>query len=549
MSYVIAGGCCNDAACVPVCPVDCIRPRPGDPDFMSAEQLYIDPESCIECAACVDQCPVGAIHDEWELPAGLDVFKDINAEYFELFPLEDVTPERIVRRKLPEDRPRLRVAIIGAGPSGCYAAEQLCGVAGVEVSVFDRLPTPFGLVRAGVAPDHQATKGVTDGFQRVLTRSNVTCFFNVDVGKDVTLEELLDHHHAVIFSAGADDDRKLGIPGEDLPGSFAARELVAWYNGHPSHAHESFDLSGERAVIIGNGNVALDVARVLASPVDTFEPTDMAQYAVDALRTSGIREVVVSARRGVLDAAFTTSEFLALQRAPGVDVVSLPDEVRIEIDADPSEHRFGAGRRRDLAIAASATESTADSKRVVFRYLMTPVSINGQDAVESVTFQRTGAPEGEGIETIEAGLVLRAIGYRAAPIAGLPFDEVTGTIPNELGRVVDPEASTTLAGLYCTGWLKRGATGVIGSNKVCSKETVTALLDDFERGLLAEPAGLDADLAEIVTARQPDVVGFDGWLAINRAEIARGAAAPVPRVRDKFHDVAEMIKVAHGAQG
>jgi ferredoxin--NADP+ reductase len=542
MTYVIAKGCCNDASCIPVCPVDCIRPRPGDPDFMSAEQLYIDPTSCIDCAACVAECPVGAIHDEWDIPAGQEVFKDINAEYFDLLPLEVVSTTRVPKRTLPEDRPTLRVAVVGAGPSGCYAVEELCKVAGVEVSVFDKLPTPYGLVRAGVAPDHQDTKGVTKGFQHVLKRPGVTCYFNVEIGKDLTIDEILQTHHALIFSSGADDDRKLDIPGEDLPGSFSAREFVAWYNGHPDHARSTFDLAGERVVIIGNGNVALDVARVLAAPVESFDPTDMAQYAVDALRDSGVREVVVSARRGPLDAAYTTSEFMSLQAIEGVDVVTLPDEVRLDIDVDPSGHRYGAARRRDLAIAASTAEPSPAARRIVFRYLLTPVSINGSDTVESVTFRRTGSDDE--LETLEASLVLRAIGYRASPMADVPFDRATGTVPNELGRVLDPETGGQAPGLYCTGWAKRGATGVIGTNKVDSLETVTALFDDFASGVLADPPRLGDDVAELVRSRQPEVLGYAEWIMIDKAELARGKESVVAKARHKFHEVAEMLAAA-----
>ena len=266
MAYVIAQGCCNDASCVSVCPVDCIRPRPGDPGFMSAEQLYIDPESCIDCAACLYECPVSAVYDELDMPPELDVFRDINAEYFAAHPLELVSSASKPARALTAEQPVLRVAVIGAGPAGCYAAEELSSVENVEVSMFDRLPTPYGLVRAGVAPDHQKTKAVTSLFQKVLTRPNVSCYFNVRIGEHVLVEEILDRHHAVIFAAGADADRKLGLPGEDLPGAHSAREFVSWYNGHPEHAGRTFDLSGERVVIIGNGNVALDVARVLAAP-------------------------------------------------------------------------------------------------------------------------------------------------------------------------------------------------------------------------------------------------------------------------------------------
>jgi ferredoxin--NADP+ reductase len=544
MTYVIAQGCCNDASCVSVCPVDCIRPRPGDPDYMTAEQLYIDPVSCIDCAACLYECPVGAIFDELDMPAEYDVFTTINAEYFEQNPLQVVQLDRKPKRTMPEGRPALRVAVIGAGPAGCYAAEELSNVADVQVSMFDRLPTPYGLVRAGVAPDHQKTKQVTSQFQQVLRRPNVSCYFNVQLGKDVSLEEILERHHAVVFAAGADTDRKPGLPGEDLPGAHSAREFVSWYNGHPEHAERVFDLSGERVVIIGNGNVALDVARVLASSAETFEATDMADYAVAALRDSQVREVVVVARRGALDAAYTTPEFMALTRLDGVDVVAMGDEVRLGIDESRLSETFSAQRKVDLAVEAASRERDPERRSIVFRYLMTPVAIGGENAVESVTFSRTpvdGADDGSE-ETLDTRLVLFATGYRSSAMEGVPFDAVSATIPNQLGRVVDPATVQPMTGYYCTGWAKRGATGVIGSNRVCSAETVEALFDDFEAGRLPDPPKLADDLQAFVTGRQPDVVRYDEWVKIDDAEKARGAEAARPRA--KFHDINEMIEAA-----
>jgi ferredoxin--NADP+ reductase len=289
MTFVITSGCCNDSSCIPVCPVQCIRPRPGDPDFLSTEQLYIDPATCIDCGACMDECPVNAIHSEWDLPETLSDYLDINARYFETTPIVESSPPDPIRRRLPADKPNLAVAIVGTGPAGCYAAAELSEIPGVTVSVFDRLPTPFGLVRSGVAPDHSNTKLITKRFGAVLNRPNVTCFFNVEVGRDVTVDELLQHHHAVIWAGGASDDRRLGIDGEDLSGCMSAREFVAWYNGHPDYAEKSISLDTDRAVVIGNGNVALDVARVLAQPASALERTDISDVALDTLRTSQVR--------------------------------------------------------------------------------------------------------------------------------------------------------------------------------------------------------------------------------------------------------------------
>lgn len=538
MTYVITGGCCNDATCISVCPADCIRPRPGDPEFISAEQLYIDPDACVECMQCVPACPVSAIYDEYDLPPELEVFTEINAEYFEYHPLDLTAPAKKAARRLTDSHSQLRVAVIGAGPSGCFAAEELSAIDGVQVNIFDRLPTPFGLVRAGVAPDHQATKGVTKTLQEILEKPNVSCYFNVEIGNTVTAADLLETHHAVIYAAGANDNRTLGVAGEDLPGVHSAREFVAWYNGHPDHATETFDLSGERAVIIGNGNVALDVARVLATPASALEATDIADHALDALRHSNIREVIVSARRGVLDAAYTTAEFMALRRQPGVDVVTLAEEVQLE--AGGSSNRFGAQRRRELAVDAASTDP-GDGTTVTFRYMLTPVSIDGDDAVEAVTYRRTAA-EDEKVESIPASLVLTAIGYRAAPAEGLPFDEEAGTIPNNSGRVHDPLTRQPVPGVYVTGWAKRGATGIIGTNRADSSETVAALFADYAAGHLPDPAGQVDDLDGFIRSKQPDAVNLDGWSLIDAEEVARGAAATVPRVRSKFFDVDDMLR-------
>ncbi|KUM37413.1 FAD-dependent oxidoreductase [Arthrobacter sp. EPSL27] len=544
MTYVIAKGCCNDASCVSVCPVDCIRPRPSDPEFKTAEQLYIDPASCIDCAACMWECPVSAIHDENDMPSGLDIFRDINAEYFEHNPLRVTETARTGRRKLPETRPKLRVAIVGAGASGCYAAEALAVVPGVEVSLFDRLPTPYGLIRAGVAPDHQKTKSITKQFEKVLKRPNVHSYFNVELGKHITVEDLLEWHHAVIVSVGADDDRKLGIPGEDLPGSYSAREFVAWYNGSPSHADSSFDLTGEQVVLIGNGNVALDVARVLAERPKAFAATDMTDYAIDALESSGVREVMIVARRGIDEAAFTTSELHALTELDGVDVVIRKEEVEADVAAPLSNDSFGTRGKRDLASRICVQESGDADRKITFRFRHEPVSINGDTEVESITFRSTLDESVE--ETIKTRLVLRAIGYRTSPTPGVPFDPKKGTIPNDGGRVVNVDMEHAVQGLYCTGWAKRGATGVIGTSKWCSIETVNAIFEDFEQGLLRDPAALDEEVLGFVASRQPELIDLEGWLRIDAAERLRGAEAPTPKPRRKFHSLADMLSVGLG---
>ncbi len=550
MTFVITQGCCNDGACVAVCPVQCIRPRPGDPDFTTAEQLYVDPATCIDCGACLDECPVDAVHGDYDVPDHLAHYLQINADYFADHPIEqeEAMPGR-TRRRLPEDRPELRVAVVGSGPAACYAAAELSEIKGVAVTVLDRLPTPFGLVRAGVAPDHPETRLVAERFRAVLSRRAVTCFFNVEVGRDVTVAELAEHHHAVVWAAGADDDRRLGIPGEDLPGSVSAREFVAWYNGHPDAADATFDLAGERVVVVGNGNVALDVARALARPASAFATTDMADHALAALEGSGVREVVVAARRGPEHAAYTLPEVLALSDLEGVDLLAEPTEVMGTRLADPTRL---AERKLDVVREAATRTPTEGHRAVSLRFLLTPVSIDGTDRVESVTFARnvvtttdgvvTVQPTGE-TETIETSLVLRAVGYRGRAVEGLPFDLHTGTIPHASGRVLDGPGGHPLAGLYCAGWIKRGATGVIGTNRVDAIETVESLLADLAAGVLPEPSGTAEDLERLVRERRPEVVDTAGWQRINAAEKQAGAAQRRPRV--KLVTVEELLAASH----
>ena len=517
MTFVITHGCCNDSSCIPVCPVQCIRPRPGDPDFSTTEQLYIDPATCIDCGACMDECPVHAIHSEWDLPEQLSDYLEINAGYFETNPINESPPPDPIHRRLPAERPRLSVAIVGSGPAGCYAAAELSQITGVSVSVFEQLPTPFGLVRAGVAPDHPNTKLIATRFGSMLARSNVHCFFNVEVGRHISLAELLAHHHAVVWAGGADEDRRLGIPGEDLPGCVSAREFVAWYNGHPEFADRQFDVGGERAVVIGNGNVALDVARILAQPVTAFTATDMADHAIEALGRSTITDVVVTARRGPEYAAYTTGELSGLDHTEGVTLLAMADEV-----ADAP----GTADRRAATIAAAAKRKRAGGERTItLRYGLRPESINGTESVESITFRRAD----DTVETIQTSLVVRAIGYRGNAVAGLPFDHVTGTLPHYSGSVCDPATTDSVAGVYCSGWIKRGATGMVGTNRTDSAETVDVILHDFGTGRLPDPLHDLEHLEKLVKARRPDVVDKHGWARIDQTERLKGREAGRPR--------------------
>ncbi|MYU11083.1 FAD-dependent oxidoreductase [Streptomyces sp. SID8361] len=531
MTYVITHGCCGDGSCIPVCPVQCIRPRPGDPDFTSTEQLYIDPATCIDCGACMDECPVNAIHSEWDLPDELGEYLAVNAAHFAQNPVEESSPVKQPRRVLPTENPELRVAIIGTGPAGCYAASALTDIKGVGVTMFERLPTPFGLVRAGVAPDHAGTKQISKRFGAVLARPSVTCYFNVEVGRDITVDEILEHHHAVIWAVGAGDDRGLGVPGEDLAGSVSAREFVGWYNGHPDFADRDFDFSGKRAVIIGNGNVALDAARILARPVDALASTDIADHALARLATSQISDVVVTARRGPEHAAFTSGELSGLVHTEDIAVRTVGEELTGLDGTD----------RASRILLEAAGQAGSDNRSITFRFGLTPEAFKGLGHVESVIFRR---PDGTR-ETMEATLVIRAIGHRGREVAGLPFDEARGTVVNDGGRIIDPGTGDAVVGNYCTGWFKRGATGMIGTNKADSEETVETLLSDFTAGALQDPTG-DADvLDKLVRERQPDVVGKDAWARIDQAERARGRQARRPR--QKFISVTEMLEAGRAA--
>lgn len=542
MTFVITQGCCDDASCVPVCPVQCIRPRPGDPDFTTTEQLYIDPKSCIECGACAAACPVEAIFPEADLPASLTDFRSINADYFAAHPLQDVTPFPIERRRLPRKQSELRVAIVGAGPSALYAAAELSEIRGVTVTILERTPVPYGLVRAGVAPDHDQTKLIGERFARVLRRPNITCLFNVEVGRDLSVQELLRHHHAVLWAAGASDDRRLGTPGEDLEGSVSAREFVSWYNGHPDFADRYFDLSGKRAVVIGNGNVALDVARVLAQPVSALEKTSMSDRALEALRASAIEEVVIVGRRGQAFAACSTAELLALSRMPDVDLLAEPAEVSVtdpELQAAPGGASPAFARRREI-IDAAAWRTPTGLRRIALRFRLTPTRLTGDHAVTGVVLAR---PDGT-TETIETSLVIRAVGFRGRPVPGLPFDSSAGIIPNDAGRVVDPMTGHPMPGLYCTGWIKRGPTGVIGTNRVDSSETVASLLSDVTHHRLPNPPLRAAQLTDLLRERQPDVVDASGWWRIDEAEKSAGRASG--RTRVTLLGFEELLHAARG---
>ncbi len=542
MPYVVTQSCCADASCVVACPVNCIHPAPGEPGFATAEMLYVDPRSCVGCGACTTACPVGAIVPETALTPEQEPFREVNAAYYDVFPHADRTPLALVppQRRLRRPRP-VRVAVVGAGPAGLYTADELLCHPEVTVDVLDRLPTPYGLLRAGVAPDHRHTKDAERLFRAIEEQPGFRYLLGVEVGRDVTRAELDEHYDAVVWTVGASADRRLDVPGEDLPGSCSATALVGWYNGHPDHRDLEVHLDHERVVVVGNGNVALDVARVLTADPDALATTDVADHALAALRTSAVREVVVLGRRGPDQASFTTPELIGLAGLRDVDVVA--DLGGAEVTGDDVRARV----LRELA----ARRPDPRRRRIVLRFLASPVRIVGTGRTEGVEVVRNElVPDAAGVprakatgetEVLEAGMVLRSVGYRGVPVAGLPHDPVTGTVPNVGGRV-EP-------GTYVAGWAKRGPTGFLGTNKTCAQETVEALLDDLDAGLLEAPATRDGDLAAVLARRDVPVVDLAGWRAIDREERRRGEAAGRPRVKITDPDDARAITLRRGRRG
>jgi ferredoxin--NADP+ reductase len=434
----------------------------------------------------------------------------------------------------------LSAAVIGAGPAGFYSAGMLLDQ-GFAVDLYDRLPTPFGLVRAGVAPDHPKIKAVTRVFDRTAAREGFRFAGGVELGTEVARGELRERYHAIVYALGTSDDRDLGIPGEDLPGCHPATEFVAWYNGHPDHADGSYDLSPERAVVVGNGNVAIDVARMLVLDPRELAVTDTADHALEAFAESGIRQVTVLGRRGPVQAAFTTSELRELGELTRADVVVRPDDAAPDAlsaawlagpDADGT-----AKRNVELLGKYAAREPAGHDHRVELRFLRSPVEIVGEGRVEGlrVAVNRIEAaedgrlravPTGEE-ETIPCGLVIRSIGYLGAALPGVPFDERRGVIENAGGRVT--AAGEHLVGEYAAGWIKRGPSGVIGTNKKCAADTVARVAEDRDAGRLADP---DREpTAEWLASLGPASVEWAGWEAIDRREVARGEPEGRPRVK------------------
>nr|WP_169833934.1 4Fe-4S binding protein [Rhodococcus phenolicus] len=472
--------------------MNCIHPTPDEPEYSTAEMLYIDPESCIDCGACVDACPIDAILPDDELSEGDEVFIDINALWYtdprhQEYERTPPRPPVITRPQAPEET--LRVAVVGAGPTGLYTVQELLTQSRVplEIEIFERTDHTGGLARYGVAPDHSSTRSVLGTLERVLKRANVRLHTGVEVGRDVDITELGAQFHAVLVTVGAKNTRRLGIEGEDLTGSLTAGEFVAWYNNHPEARDLQVDLSGEHAVVIGNGNVALDVARILLSDPERLVETDIAPYALAALRSSGIRRVTVLGRRGPREAAFTTSELIGLRNTPGIEL-----HCTLEHLDERSEDDALTAHRLMLMRQAAATVP-AGERRVDLMFAVSPQYLHGSDRVTGIRLvcnELKTDSEGQVVAQastrtldLDCSLVLNAAGFVGTGIPGLPWDDHRCVVPTESGRVMSTDGRE-LTGFYASGWIRRGPSGGIGSNRVDAREIAHAVLDDFHAGRL-----------------------------------------------------------------
>ena len=455
------------------------------------------------------------------------------------------------------DASPLRVAIIGSGPAAFYAADHLLKQDGlhVEIDMFERLPTPYGLVRAGVAPDHYKIKSVIRIFAEVASHPRFRFYGFVEFGKEIDLSDLRGHYHQILYATGAQTDKRIGIPGEDLKGSHAATEFVAWYNGHPDYRDCEFDLSQERVAIVGVGNVAVDVARILCLTPEELAVTDIAGHALEALSKSRIRKVYLLGRRGPAQAAFTNPEIKELGNLADADAIVLPEEAQLDdISRAALETSDDRATRKKVEILQgyAAGKPTGKSRQLTIRFLVSPVELIGnasgqvvamrlvKNALQATAAGTRSSKATDRFEELSVGLVFRSVGYRGAALPGVPFNERWGVILNEKGRVMDPETQQPVVGEYCSGWIKRGPTGVIGTNKPDSIETVTYMVEDLARGSILHPSEPQASkMEELVREHQPKYLSFADWLRLDEIEVNKGRAQGRPR--DKFTRVEEML--------
>ncbi len=454
---------------------------------------------------------------------------------------------------------KIRVAIIGSGPSGFYAADHLLKQIEplITVDMYERLPTPFGLVRGGVAPDHEKIKSVTKLYSRIAAHERFSFYGNIEFGKDMTRWDLSDHYHGIIYATGAQTDRKLGIPGEDLPNSYAATEFVGWYNGHPDYHDYDFDLRGiKRAAVIGVGNVAMDVARILGRTPEELYQTDIADYALEALRYSEVEEIYVLGRRGPAQAAFSNPEIKELGEMADTDIIVDCDDASLdELSATHLKKARDRSAIRNVKILQSYVDrgSTGKPRRIIMRFLVSPTEIIGRDKVEAIKLVKNELyldergslrPRATGnYELLPVDMVFRSVGYRGVPLPDVPFYDRWGTIPNDRGRVLKRhEGREVVMGNYVVGWIKRGPTGIIGTNKPDAIETAECFLADLAAGQVLQPVDSRGDaIIDMLEARKPTYITFDDWRVLDEIELQRGAA--VGRSRIKFTTVDEMLEV------
>ncbi|MFM9018526.1 MAG: NADP oxidoreductase [Actinomycetota bacterium] len=449
----------------------------------------------------------------------------------------------------------LRVAIIGSGPSGFYAAEHILAQDDIhtQVDMFDRLPTPFGLVRAGVAPDHPKIKSVTRVYDKVAEHPDFRFRGNVEFGTDLEYEDLLEYFHAVIFCVGARSDRRLGIPREYLPGSHGASDFVGWYNASPDQRNLTFDFSGDNVVVVGNGNVAMDVARVLMLPPDELAATDIGGHALRALSENKVRQVTILGRRGPAQTAFTYRELKELADRDDIDVIVDPADMQLDPHSlHDTEQAPDRGRDQVLELLRELAQRPArgHDRRIVFRFLVSPVEILGKDRVEGVEVVRNELYRGNNgelraratdeREVIPADIVFRAIGYQGVALPGVPFDPITATIPNDRGRVIDPLTGQARLGEYAAGWIKRGPNGIIGTNKPDAQETVEALVEDVRDQRLRREVLAARVFERFLAERQGEVVSFADWKYLDAREVEKGEEMGRPRL--KFARVENMLR-------
>jgi len=459
--------------------------------------------------------------------------------------------------QIGSDSMPLRIAIVGAGPAGFYVAEHLLKKKDivVELDLFDRLPTPYGLVRFGVAPDHQKIKSVTKVFDRTACKPGFRFFGNVELGADITVKDLKRYYHQIVYTTGAQTDRYLNIPGIDLNRSHAATHFVAWYNGHPDYRDLEFDLSQESVAVIGIGNVAVDVARILCRTHEELHETDIADHAPAALKESKVKDVYMLGRRGPAQGAFTSPELRELGEMQDADVIILEEEAALDDLSLVSMEEADRATERKVEILQSfaAQKPSGASRRLHLRFLVSPTEIFGDEdeGVQSMRLVRnelyataagTLRPKTTNkFEELDVGLVFRSIGYSGIPIYGVPYNDSWGVIYNVAGRVIRPETKEFLVGEYTAGWIKRGPSGVIGTNKPDAVETVENMVQDFRVGKYMQPPEPDSSaLEQLIRLRQPDYFSYDDWLFINELEKERGAAIGRPRV--KFTTIEEMVE-------